>query len=121
MKELKDLIPSIHDFVNNLQDYFVSKILDLKFEVIDISEYTMQILIDYKYQFTIWIGNIDLPYTIEPKTGIGYCYFMELEFTEEQSIELATKLPPIIKEAKEKFIYPEKLEQFNKLKEELGL
>ena len=121
MQEVKEFIPTIHDYVSNIQDYFISKILNLDFVVTNISEYTLSIEIDGKYQFELWIANPNIETSIRPRHGISGEYFMFLEFTEEQSIELYHKIFPVIKEAKEKFLIPEKLILYNKLKEELGL
>jgi len=105
--------------IKEIQDYFINKILDLDFKVIDVSNHTLLIRIDNEYEFTIWIANEQFPTTRKPYNSL-FNYFVRLEFTDEQAIELDSKIWPIVEEAKKKFMLPNKRKLFEQLKIELG-
>ncbi len=104
--------------IKEVQDYFINKILSGEFITTEVKKYTLSLLVDNTYRFEIWIAN-------EPKSRKTYeiggePYFISLEFSEEQSIELDKILQPHIQEWREKVDLVEKRKQLQRLKEELG-
>lgn len=117
-EELKEMeVDTLQTIIKN---YFINKILKLEFEVTGINDHILFITINDSYNFHLWIGNPLIPTSVKPKHEY-YPSFMQLEFTDEQAKELHSKIWPIVDEAKKKYILPERLVLFNKLKEELGL
>ena len=74
--------------IKGLQNYFTDKMLAGEFEVVEMQEHTMDILIDGKYNFSIWTANA--PENTIPYHGHGDFrhYFIFTEFTEKQALEM---------------------------------
>jgi hypothetical protein len=71
--------------IKQIQDYFKKKIFDLDFKIVDkISGFTVNIIIDEKYTFCIWIEN-DSDFRKNYRHSLS---FMDLDFTNEESIIL---------------------------------
>ena len=68
--------------IKEVQDYFKQKILNEEFEILEVTEHYVQIKIDNKYQFTIWIAN-GFQYF---GTATNFSNFIELKFSESQKI-----------------------------------
>ena len=103
--------------IKEVQEYFISKILNEKFETGFIGDCTCEVTVDKKYTFTIWTEN-DIVCR-KPYHGIGG-YFMKLEFTPDQKVKCDSIFLKIIKEYKDTVLLAEKKKQLAKLKRELG-
>lgn len=104
--------------IKEVQDYFINKILSGEFIITEVNKHTLSLLVDNTYKFEIWIAN-DPENRKTYETGLE-SYFISLEFSEEQSIELDKILQPHIQEWREKVDLAEKRKQLQRLKEELG-
>ncbi len=104
--------------IEEVQDYFVNKILAGDFEIEKWTEYVCYIKIDGKYKFNIWVCN-------EPKETkpciVHTGYFMDICFTSEQAFCLDSILYPMFKNWKQNVLLKEKKEQYEKLKIELNI
>jgi len=43
--------------IKQINDYFVNKLLDEDFKIIEVREFTVELTIDDKYHFSLWIAN----------------------------------------------------------------
>ena len=103
--------------IKEVQDYFIAKMLSNEFEITKSGEHIVDILIDGKYEFYIWLSN-------EPETRIPYHslsdYFMRIEFTQKQALKMHSILKKHIENYKKNVLLVEKRKQFETLKKELG-
>lgn len=99
--------------IKEVQDYFKNKLLSSEFEVAKISECTIELLVDSKYLFVIWTGNLHL--TKYRKNYSNTLSFMDLEFTDDESIELNEVLLPTILKYKKDVLIEEKKQELEKL------
>ena len=84
----------IEQKIQDVKDYFKNKILSGDFSFKINSKYTIEIIIDDKYSFIIWIGNLDIPETRKiHDSGIS---FINIDFTNEESRELDFLIKKII-------------------------
>lgn len=109
---------TIDQTVENMEEYFVSKVINHEYIVKHISKYRIKIIINDKYQFDIWIANGagGLSFT---NTEIGS--FMALKrnlSVKEQNIIYNRHLSDIEKANDE--ILQAKRRQLEELKKELG-
>ena len=99
--------------IKEVQDYFKNKIFSNDFEVVEIDKYTMQILIDSKYNFRIWISNG--ANSIELYSMASILNFIHLDFdTEEKELVWLVLKPHLDKD-----ITQENLNRLLDQKEEL--
>lgn len=114
--------------IAEVHDYFKGKILENLFEVIEMTKWTIKILIDRKYVFHIWTANVDIVSSIDVfnSTTVGNCSFMTLEFSKTEKKQLQFIFKNIItkneKEANAEKIFELKaeLEKFQKKQHELS-
>lgn len=78
--------------IREVQQYFKDKILAKDFEIKIVDAYTVRLSIDNCYSFIIWIGNWDLGET--RKNYQSALSFMDLQFTDEESLQLHDILSP---------------------------
>jgi len=81
--------------IKEVQEYFISKILNSQFIITHKEEYTWNLTIDEKYVFEIWMQNAPVYRKPKPVHGVN---FMDLGFTDKQAIELDKILKPLYKE-----------------------
>ena len=81
--------------IKEVQDYFANKILHEQFEVTQIQEFFVSILIDKKYKFDIWVGREDSP---------NYCNlwdarpnFIQFQFDNAEHIRIHESMIRLIK------------------------
>ena len=90
--------------IKKVQDYFKSKMLSKDFEILNVGEYTLELLIDSEYKFTIWTGNLDIPES--RRLYSGDLSFMDVNMTDKEAIKFNELLLPTInkfrKEQKQK-------------------
>ena len=66
--------------IKEIQNYFADKIANGNYEVGGVDGHTIEVIVDDKYPFSLWIANEALNF----KTWYLKDSFMNLEFTEEQ-------------------------------------
>ena len=81
--------------IKEVQDYFKNKILKNEFQIESITEFRCNILIDGKYHFGIWIGNLEIRKTIQT-IYLNESNFMQLPFTELECEILYNIFKPIV-------------------------
>lgn len=104
--------------IQEIQDYFIDKILANDFVVTRVKKYTLSLMIDNKYEFTIWTANnaVDRQlYSDSLETN-----FMQFTFSELQAIECSKILERHITKWKEEVEMVQNRKLFEKLKIELG-
>jgi hypothetical protein len=71
--------------IKHVQDYFKKKIFDLDIKIVDKNPgYTVDVIIDDKYTFCIWIEN-----TSDFRKNYRHALsFMDLQFTDKESKQL---------------------------------
>lgn len=102
--------------IEEVEQYFKNKLLSKDFEIIKIDEFVMTVLIDEKYKFTIWIGNLDIPMTRELYAEGNY---MMIALTESDKFKLHTLIVEDVKKHRNISLYLEKLKQIEALKKEV--
>jgi len=103
--------------IKEVQDYFKAKLLSNKFEITEISQYTLNLLIDGKYNFAIWIGN----WTIKDCTGLcNDSSFMSFTMNQKERLKLHSVLRKPVEEYQNSIILNDKRKLFEQLKKELG-
>jgi hypothetical protein len=101
--------------IKEVQNYFKGKLLSGDFKIVKITEHTLLLRIDLMYDFTIWIGNDDIPNSrdlYDPS-------FIKLDLIQKERHKLHSILRKPVKEFKEKIIFLQKRKQFLKLQKEL--
>ena len=98
--------------IKQVNDYFVNKLLDKDFELIEVETYWAIVKIDDVYEFTLWIGNASQNFS---------CYeyklnFMHLDFDEVQKQYLHKYFNDLRKELQKDILLKEIEERRNKLK-----
>jgi hypothetical protein len=87
--------------IREVQQYFKDKILAKDFEIKKIGTYSLEIIIDNQYLFTIWIGNLLLiPEGV--KLFTERYNFMDVPFTDEESKKLSKLIHKILIKRKRK-------------------
>jgi len=103
--------------IKEVQEYFISKILNEEFIVGNISEYTTELIIDEKYCFPIWMCND--PINRKPYMQDGRC-FMDLQITDKQAVKINSILEERYSKYSKEVLLKEKRKQLARLKKELG-
>ena len=104
--------------IKKVQDYFKSKLLSFDFEIKHVSEHIMRIIIDSEYEFTIWIGNPNIPESRKLyRNEFNVIYF---ELTDDEAKSLHEYLMPAIKEFRKNTLLEQKRRDLKKLEEEIG-
>lgn len=99
--------------IKEINDYFVNRLVNGEYVVQSTDTFKETVLID-DYRFDIWMANG--PHNVSTNEGITTS-FMELVFTEAEKHMIYSNLNNYMLEEKTK----QKLDQYNALKEELGL
>lgn len=100
-----------------VQNYFKAKLLNNEFEVGEIKEYEIQLKID-GFDFWIWIGNIDLPYTRNQKNCSTQSAIL-LSLDKEESIDLDKLISPIVQEHRKTILLEKKQKEIENLQKEI--
>lgn len=103
--------------IKEIQDYFKNKLLSNEFEVAKLSEFTIDLLVDSKYLFVIWIANLDIPQSRKNYSNI--LSFMDLEFTNGESVQLDKILSPIVLKYRKEVLVEEKKRELEQLLNEI--
>jgi len=104
--------------IKKVQDYFKNKLLSSQFEIIKVEQYTMELLIDSEYKFTIWISNVHIPEN--RKLYSGTLSFMDIGLTDEDAIKLNELLLPAINKFRKETLLVEKKAELERLQNELN-
>jgi hypothetical protein len=99
--------------IKEINDYFVNKLVNGEYTILSADQFTVTVLID-TYRFDVWVANG--PNHVSTNDGIPKS-FMDLHLTNEEKHIIYSNLYDYSSEVRTK----EKLESYNKLKEELGL
>ncbi|MBK9357613.1 MAG: hypothetical protein IPN08_09545 [Bacteroidales bacterium] len=105
--------------IDEVINYFKTKILSKEFEISKISQHTMEITIDGIYNFTIWIGNITYPETV--KLYESNFNFIHINLTATQSKKLFRLIRKDVEDYRNNVTIPQKMAEFNRLKKELNI
>lgn len=85
--------------IKEVQNYFADKIARGLYKITEIRKHTMDVQVDQKFTFCLWVGN-GLDYI---ETYDGYKNFMQLHFTTKQKAQIAKRIKSLLdKEAKER-------------------
>lgn len=98
--------------IKDVQRYFKDKIINQDYEIVSVTDSVRTLLIDKEYVFKL----IPIP-RIESFMLYGFDNFMKLDFTDREKEEVWQ----LIKDDIYKIDKQNKLKEFNKLKQELGL
>jgi len=98
--------------IKQVNDYFVDKLLNEDFTVESIDQYRVNVVIDGKYHFSLWIGNNQYFFN---------CYqhaysFMDLDFDDVQKQYLFDYFIRLKKDRERERLVKEKQKIENKLK-----
>jgi len=104
--------------IERVQDYFKNKLLSNEFVIVKIDQYQIEILIDDHFNFTLWIGNFDIPGTVNQNTILKQS-FMDLKLTDENSEDLHAILYPTIIKHRKEVLLAEKTQELENLKKSL--
>lgn len=102
--------------IKEIQNYFMAKLLAGDFRVIKVKEHTLDLIVDEKYSFTIWVANTPISRKLYEYTT----QFISLSFTQKQSTKLNSVLRPFTDKYKEEVLLAGKRAQLEQLKKELG-
>ncbi len=108
------MTPTMEKNIGAITNYFKKQILKNNFEIKNITDYCLEIEVDEKYPFVIWIGNLDIINTIRIyEYGTN---FMNLTFEETEKQQLHDLIEKQVSDEKRKIT----LEKIQKLQNELG-
>lgn len=105
----------MNEQIREIQEYFISKILNNEFEVKECKQCTMIISID-NYLFEMWMAN--LPHNC--KVYGSSDSFMKLDFTEVQAIECRNVLNLHYNKWKKEVLLTEKRAELEQLESEIN-
>ena len=108
---------TIEQQLQDVDDYFKSKVLSGDYEVIETNQHEAVLSVDDKYDFKVWIGN-DMPDNI---FIYGITAFKMPKLSDSEKQKAWDILEPKLKAYNETTVKAEKLKQYNKLKKELEL
>lgn len=105
--------------IKEVKDYFIGKLLKGDFTTDKITEYVLEIIIDKKYHFYLWICN-GPNYLHSYYMNGKYSYMeLELELLPEDQKVIWTHIKPIISLWKVSYLYDMKKKEMDKLEKEL--
>jgi hypothetical protein len=104
--------------IKKVQDYFKSKMLSGDFDIMNIDEYKLELIIDNEYKFFLWIGNLDIPKLTKPYSG--ELSFMDLSLSNEEAIKLNRVLLPTINKFRKETLLSQKTRELESLQKELS-
>jgi len=85
--------------IKEVQDYFKNKILSGEFDICEIQQYSVTILVDKTHQFCIWVGRETNPEFC--KLWDGRSNFIYFDFVKSEQIGLHESMLRIIAASKE--------------------
>lgn len=104
--------------IKEIQDYFKERILKGGFDLINCTEYIATISIDRTYPFTFWVRNGETQFS--QYLSSNYPNFLNLNFTLDEDFKLFKLIDPLLIKYNLEILNQAKIEQYNKLKQELG-
>ena len=111
----------MNEKINEVRDYFKSKLLAGDFEIVKIGTHELELKIDGMYLFNIWIGNLDVPSSRNQYNGCYLRNFMELSLSEDECILIDIIVNQLVCERRRIADHEEKMKQFIQLKSELNI
>lgn len=107
--------------IKQVQDYFKNRLLQGEFEVESISEHVLNVVIDSKYNFGIWIGNYGIPNTRDLYVSLGSAInFMDLNLIQKDRIKLHSATKKIVADYRKNVLLKSKRKELERLQKELG-
>lgn len=103
--------------IKQVQDYLKNKLLSGEFEVEEIEEYRLCLIIDNEYKFTIWVGNPNIPDSRSQCEGSN---FMMLDLSHKDRIMLHVKTKKIVSDYRKNILLASKRKELKRLQKELG-
>jgi len=100
-----------------LQNYFKKKLIEKDFIIKEITEHILKVEVDEKYIFSIWIGNIQYPDTVNLYSHDYNA--MDLDFLLSERRKLCSSLKKIVKEYLNKKLLKEKQKQLLELEKSI--
>jgi len=85
--------------IKEVQDYFKNKILSGEFDICEIHEYYVTVLVDITHEFCIWVGRENAPDYC--KLWDGKFNFIYFDFEKEERAELHKSMLRIIADSEE--------------------
>ena len=108
------IIYKMKEMIKKCQQYFKNKLLAGEFEVIEITENYVNVVIDSEYPFSIWVGNMfDYPHTV--KTWELGRNLITLDFTKEDGLQLCSIIKPQVLQYRKNTLIAQKQAELEKL------
>ncbi len=105
--------------IEKVQQYFVQKIMNEEYDIVEVDKYFVGIVIDEIYSFRLWTG--DSANWRWLTTWGNDETFMQLSFTEHQQETLHLFFTDLQKSTLEDVVRAAKLAKFEELKKELNI
>jgi hypothetical protein len=67
-----------------VQEYFKTKLLDSDFKIVNVGRWTATVIVDEKFEFSLWVGNRDIKGSVRIYHGSNM-NFMHLDFSVAES------------------------------------
>jgi hypothetical protein len=97
-----------------VQEYFKIKLLDGDFKIDSVGEFTATVIVDEKFEFSLWVGNKDIEGSVRIYHGSNM-NFIHLDF----SVAESEKIKKILLEDIKKGELKSKQKQLEKLQKEI--
>ena len=81
---------TIAEKIKDVKYYFKNKILNGDFVVTKIESHALTLLIEKEYRFDIWIGNFDIPNSIDFYNG--GCNFIAIDTTQKERLKIRSRI-----------------------------
>lgn len=120
LRKRKRNIMNIEKTLNEISNYFESKIINGDFEFISCGEYVAKVMVDDKYNLDLWIAN-------NPKNNFRFYFNLDNVFqnsfksfeTEKARLDGWNALKPFVKKYKEEELRLLKQKEIEKLTKEI--
>ena len=106
--------------IQEVHDYFRDKLINGNFEITKIKKHHINLLIDNKYPFSIWIANMDYGICTYGDMVDAFSY-MNISFRVKDKLSLWRKLKPHLDLKTNKELRRDKMIEYNRLKKELNI
>ena len=104
--------------IKEVQSYFRNKLIAGDFKIDGTDEYVLNITVDGKYKFSIWIGNWNFPDNV--RLYDGYYNFMMVDFNQKEIIKLKSIIAPEVDKFRKNVLLKNKRKELEELEKELN-
>ena len=108
----------MEDKIQEVEQYFRNKLVSGEYKVVERDAHRWQVLIDGKYNFSMWVANGAPSYTISDILTPSYMFFILTEEEREKGWEV---IKVQIDKYKEEVFLAQKRQQYEDLKKELNI